>query len=414
MSFSRLFLALGIVAAATAHADTNYHALSGGPYAQNWSNVDLITTDDIWSGVPSMEGYRGDNLTSAQGADPQTILVFGSSPLDVNANRTDPSAFNTGGVVEVQGGTEIAGNPVVGFQGSNTADAPFLLLRLNTQGCGAISVSYLLRDIDTADNAVAGQPVVLQARSGESSDFSNVANTFIQTANNGATSSFNVTLDSAFQNQPQVQLRWLTTNAAASSDALIGVDDINVSCGGGTDLPPTVSSTQPANLASNVGRDANIVVQFSEPVQTNGTWFALNCASSGSVAFTVSGVGSSRTIDPTSTLAFGEQCTATITAANVVDLDGTPDAMANDFNFSFATVADLAPTVASTIPVDNAGNVPIGTNVTVNFSEPVTTSGSWYQIQCSVSGARTAVASGGPPVTRSISTEICSSSRTAL
>jgi endonuclease I len=82
-------------------------------------------------------------------------------------------------------------------------------------------------------------------------------------------------------------------------------------------------------------------------------------------------------------------------AANVIAL-GSLLRPAADVSFSFTTAPDLVPSVASTVPGDNAANVPVGTNVDINFSEPVTTSGSWYQIQCSVSGARTAVASGGP------------------
>ena len=49
------------------------------PFTQNWSNTGLITTDDDWSGVPGIIGYRGDNLTTGIGVDPQTILADGSA-----------------------------------------------------------------------------------------------------------------------------------------------------------------------------------------------------------------------------------------------------------------------------------------------------------------------------------------------
>ncbi|MFD3164348.1 ExeM/NucH family extracellular endonuclease [Herpetosiphon sp. NSE202] len=56
---------------------------------------------------------------------------------------------------------------------------------------------------------------------------------------------------------------------------------------------------------------------------------------------------------------------------------------------------DNAPTVASTVPANAANNVALNANVTITFSEPVTTTGTWYTISCT-SGARTATVTGGP------------------
>ena len=56
---------------------------------------------------------------------------------------------------------------------------------------------------------------------------------------------------------------------------------------------------------------------------------------------------------------------------------------------------DDAPTVASTAPGSGstARNV---ANIIINFSEPVTGSGGWFSIACSLSGAHTAAVTGGP------------------
>jgi hypothetical protein len=48
----------------------NYFNLGNGPLTQNWSNTNLITTDDNWSGVASIEGYRGDGLAGTTGSIP--------------------------------------------------------------------------------------------------------------------------------------------------------------------------------------------------------------------------------------------------------------------------------------------------------------------------------------------------------
>lgn len=397
MTVTRLTLAAALALAATgAHADATYYPLANGSFSQDWSNTGLITADDNWSGVPSIEGYRGDNLTPNTGADPRTILLFGASPLNVLANNADPSGATSGGVYEVEGGAPIAGNPTIGFQGSGTADAPFVLLRLDTTGCTAINVAYLLRDIDTAETT-AGQQVVLQARTGEGNDFTNVDGTYVAVANNGSSTPGAASLSANFENQAQVQLRWLTTNAA-NVDAMIGIDDIQVTgtCTGGVDNPPTVSSTTPLNNAVNVAPSANISVQFNEAVTTTPGWFGLSCTQSGTVAVSESGTGSTRTLDPTPTLAFGEVCTGTITAANVIDIDGTPQAMATNFVFSFTVLPDNVPTVTSTTPANNATNVPLSSNLSVSFSEAVTVSGSWFAISCANSGAHPAVVTGGP------------------
>lgn len=54
------------------------------------------------------------------------------------------------------------------------------------------------------------------------------------------------------------------------------------------------------------------------------------------------------------------------------------------------------PTVATVIPAAGATEVPVNSNLTITFSNPVTVTGAWYTISCSVSGARTATVTGGP------------------
>ncbi|WP_420644077.1 lamin tail domain-containing protein [Candidatus Leptofilum sp.] len=57
---------------------------------------------------------------------------------------------------------------------------------------------------------------------------------------------------------------------------------------------------------------------------------------------------------------------------------------------------DAAPSVASTDPANAATGVAVDANITINFSEDVTVTGSWFDIACAASGSVTAVASGGP------------------
>ncbi len=213
------------------------------PFSQDWTNTGLITVSDDWSGVPGIIAYRGDGLTATTAVDPQTVVAE-SSVIDVNANQLNPSTFTTGGVSEF----DIA-NPVVALQGSVTARAPYIQLHLNTTGLSGINVSYNLRDIDgSTDNAI--QPVALQFRAGSIGDFTNVPAGFVADATDGPSLATRViavsaTLPPAADNQPLLQVRMITTDAAGS-DEWVGVDDIVVT-GSTITLPTNPSGTGSAN-----------------------------------------------------------------------------------------------------------------------------------------------------------------------
>lgn len=220
------------------------------PFTQNWSNTGLITADDDWNSVPGIIGYRGDELTGSTGTDPQTILADGSAtPIDVVANQTNPDTFISGGVAEF----DTLPNTTVALQGSGTADAPHIVINLNTSGTTAINVAYNLRDIDgSADNAT--QPVALQYRVGNSGSYTNLAAGFVADATTGPSQATQVTpvsvpLPAACENQPLVQVRIITTNAVGN-DEWVGVDDINITGtgGGGTQLSGSGLAT-PATVA---------------------------------------------------------------------------------------------------------------------------------------------------------------------
>jgi len=67
----------------------------------------------------------------------------------------------------------------------------------------------------------------------------------------------------------------------------------------------------------------------------------------------------------------------------------------NPQNFG-PTGGDAAPTVTDTDPDSNANDVPRSGNISVTFSEPVTTSAAAFSISCDVSGPHTFSFSGGP------------------
>src|SRR5205823_6032005 len=88
------------------------------------------------------------------------------------------------------------------------------------------------------------------------------------------------------------------------------------------DAAPTVTTTSPADAADHVAVNTNIVVNFSEPVTATTSSFTLECPTSTSESFTVSGSpGSSITLDPTSNLPEGTVCSVKVIANQIRDVD---------------------------------------------------------------------------------------------
>ncbi len=270
------FLALlGLLAAPAAFADSVAQTL---PFAQNWSNAGLITVNDNWTGVPGIEGFLGDDASTTTApyasGDPQTVVtVFGAQ--DVIANQTTPNTNTTGGVAEFA-----ITDPVVAFQGSGTADAPYLILYLNTTGASNINVAYNLRDIDgSADNSI--QPVALQYRVGNTGNFTNVPAGFVADASSGPSlatlvTPVSATLPAAADNQSLVQVRIITINAVGS-DEWIGIDDIGVTGGGGGGT--TLSINDVAVTEGDAGTVmAMFTVSLSAPAGAGGVTFDIATA----------------------------------------------------------------------------------------------------------------------------------------
>ena len=117
----------------------------------------------------------------------------------------------------------------------------------------------------------------------------------------------------------------------------IGAHDTN--CFPAADVAPTVSSTVPANSATNIAVDADITITFSEPVTVTDGWYTINCTISGEHTATVDGTANPIfTLNPDANFATSDVCTVTVVAANVSDQDEPIEAMAADYVFSFKTV----------------------------------------------------------------------------
>jgi methionine-rich copper-binding protein CopC len=138
----------------------------------------------------------------------------------------------------------------------------------------------------------------------------------------------------------------------------------------GIPVAPTVTSTDPANNATNVPLNKVIKATFSEamdPATITGTTFTLKQGNT-TVTGTVTYSGTTASFTPNSPLSASLVYTATITTG-AKNTAGT--ALANDYVWTFTTAAAVAPTVTSTDPTNNATNVPLNKVIKATFSEPM-------------------------------------------
>jgi len=242
------------------------------PIAIDWSATTLLSVNDDWSGVVGVEGFLGQNLTTQVGADPRTLLATSAlaGDRDLIANQANPNGLGTGGVAEFDGITD----PTIALQGSSTADAPYLLLHLDTTGLNGLTISYRLRDLDgSSDDAV--QPVALQYRIGASGDFINIAEGYVADATSGpglATLETRVSaaLPEAAANRALVQLRIITANALGN-DEWVGIDDIVVATG---DASRLLSIDDVARSEGDTGTTSfGFTVRLSSPAGADGVSF---------------------------------------------------------------------------------------------------------------------------------------------
>ena len=141
-------------------------------------------------------------------------------------------------------------------------------------------------------------------------------------------------------------------------------------------IPPTVTSVLPVNGTTGLSTGTTVTANFSESINAltvTGTTFQLRNASSNLVTANINVSGSQVTLTPSAVLTGSTVYTVTIKGgtSGVKDLAG--NALANDYSWTFTTVAvDITPpAVTSVSPVNGATGVTTGTNVTANFNEAI-------------------------------------------
>ena len=143
---------------------------------------------------------------------------------------------------------------------------------------------------------------------------------------------------------------------------------------------PTLSSSVPADNATAVAVDANIVLTFSENVTAvSGKNITIKKTSDDSAVATINATDGQVsisnavvTINPSSNLAHTTEFYVLIDAGAFKDALGNEYAgISSKTALSFTTVDQTNPTLLSSVPADEATGVALDANIVLNFSEPV-------------------------------------------
>ncbi|WP_312917122.1 endonuclease [Stenotrophomonas sp.] len=125
-------------------------------------------------------------------------------------------------------------------------------------------------------------------------------------------------------------------SSAAQTFGQCNLNQTFAGAGTGTGTRPSVSSTLPANGASNVAVAADLQVQFSEAVTAASGAFALQCTQAGAVSLAYPGSGTSFSLSPQNLLSAGDSCQLTVTASRITDADGLTPASNTVVSFTVA------------------------------------------------------------------------------
>ena len=169
--------------------------------------------------------------------------------------------------------------------------------------------------------------------------------------------------------------------AATARASIISNDNWTINDGGATACPaPTLSSSAPADNATAVAVDANIVLTFDQAVDRESGNVTIKKTSDDStieaIAVTdskITGTGTTQiTINPTSALAGQTEYYVLIDATGFDNSASASYAGISSTTALSFTTADIAnPTLSSSTPVDGSTGIAVDANIVLTFSEAV-------------------------------------------
>ena len=174
------------------------------------------------------------------------------------------------------------------------------------------------------------------------------------------------------------------STAAIARANIVSTDSWTITDGGATScVAPTLSSSTPADNATGIAENANIVLTFSLPVDVESGNITIKKTSDNSTVETiavtnskVTGTGTTQiTINPATTLGSLTEYYVLIDATGFDNSNSDSYAgISSTTALSFTTGDNIAPSINSSSPgspADNATGVAVDSNIVINFVEAV-------------------------------------------
>ena len=322
---------------------------TGTAYVQPFDSIGTTAT----ASLPA--DFRADRPATVR-----TVGTYGAAgTATTQAGGANLSGSATNGIYNFGAGTTTTGpDRAVGFLSSGTATQSgnlyAKLVNSNTSALTSLQISYNVEKYRGGINPAGFRIQLFSSPDGinwtsAGSDFltsftPDAANAGFATAP-GATVSVAHALDVAIPSGANFYLAWnysVVSGSTTTNAQGLAIDDINITGVAGVtpEVAPAVTTTTPANGASNVGLNSAIVINFSEPVNAGAGAFDVQCpAGSPQVVAQSASPATSFTVTPASPLPPGTTCTVTVHAAAISDTDTNdpPDSPDADVSFSFTT-----------------------------------------------------------------------------
>ena len=293
------------------------------------------------------------------------------------------------------GGTALAANYAWTFRTVPAPAAPTVISTVPINGATGVPINQAL----SATFSVAMSPATINAATFTLAGPGGVAVTGVVTyVPAGSVATFTPAADLAAST---VYTATITTGAMDLEDTALAQNYVWTFTTAATvvAVPPTVISTIPANLATDVALNQTVSATFSkamDPATINATTFTLTGPGttpvSGLLAYAV--VGNSLTFNPTANLPASTLFTATITTG-AKDLTGT--GLASNYVWTFTTGAAVVvtpPEIVSTVPANTDTGVPLNQAVSATFTEamnPLTLTSSTFLLYQGTSASGTPI-----------------------
>ena len=173
----------------------------------------LLNSTNNWDNIPSIQGFATIDGAHGEDTDPRT-LTGDSDDFDIATNVfKSPSKYN---VNNHEGLAEFQDFGIVALGGGSEAKAPNLVMFLDTTGVTSpIKLNFDANDLDSSGHDAEMQ-LNVQYRVGETGPWTNVLNGYFEdvTSKNATpTTHVSVELPADAMNQPQLQIRIVTTDS---------------------------------------------------------------------------------------------------------------------------------------------------------------------------------------------------------